>query len=92
MFNVLGGGLAGMQVVVDGLSAAGTSVQRKWTLQAPVLNGPETPCMAAILLTRRLARGEHFQAGAFPCMGWLSLSEFTPLFTRWGITQTIERR
>jgi hypothetical protein len=42
--------------------------------------------MAAILLARRLARGDTFAHGAFPCMGLLKLSEFAPLFARHGIS------
>jgi len=33
-------------------------------------HGPEIPCMAAILLARKLARGGVAQPGAFPCMGF----------------------
>jgi hypothetical protein len=51
---------------------------RTWQLTAPALDGPEIPCMAAILLARRLARGEVLQSGAFPCVGFLTLSEFAP--------------
>jgi hypothetical protein len=84
-FDIFGGNFGGMQVQAAGISASGTRVQRTWTVQAPVLNGPEIPCMAAILLTRRMARGEQFAAGAFTCMGFVSLAEFAALFPRWGI-------
>lgn len=47
-------------------------------------------CMAAILLARRLARGEVFKSGAFPCMGFVALSEFAPEFARWQITTRLE--
>lgn len=86
MFDGLGGKWGGMQVEVVGIAADGARVRRSWTLQAPVLNGPEIPCMAAILLARRLARGEQFSAGAFPCMGFASLADFAPLFAHWDIT------
>lgn len=85
-FDHLGGDCGGMQVVADGRSASGARVQRIWTLRAPVMHGPETPCMAAILLAQKLARGERFATGAFPCMGFLSLADFQPQFERWGFT------
>jgi hypothetical protein len=48
--------------------------------------------MAAILLVRKLARGEIPERGAFPCMGFLKLEEFESEFARWSIaTQTEER-
>lgn len=45
--------------------------------------------MAAILLARRLARGESIPPGAYPCMGFLPLSQFDPLFAQWHITTRI---
>jgi hypothetical protein len=46
--------------------------------------------MAAILLARKLARGEIPDRGAHACAGFLGLAEFEPEFARWGITTTIE--
>ena len=47
--------------------------------------------MAAILLARRLARGDAPPAGAFACMNALPLSDFGPEFNRWGmVTDTVE--
>lgn len=86
LFDGLDGEWGGMQVQVVGVTAAGLRVQRSWTLQAPALHGPEVPCMTAILLARRWARGERLAAGAFPCMGFVQLPDFAPLFERWGIT------
>lgn len=87
-FDRMGGEWGGMQVQAIGHTAAGQRMQRTWTLKAPVMNGPEIPCMAAILLARRFARGERLTPGAFPCMGYLALPEFAPLFERWEITTT----
>jgi saccharopine dehydrogenase-like NADP-dependent oxidoreductase len=88
-FDFLGGEWGGMQVQVNGFTTAGEPLRRTWTLQAPVMNGPEIPCMAAILLAHRLARGERLPAGAFPCMGLLALPEFASLFTRFGISTRV---
>ena len=81
----------GMRVsVVGDRSSGGGRVRRTWQLTAPAMDGPEIPCMAAILLARRLVRGEVFQSGAFPCIGFLTLSEFAPEFARWKISTRIE--
>jgi hypothetical protein len=91
MFDAAGGEKGGMRVsVVGSRSDGGGSVRRTWQLTAPAMDGPEIPCMAAILIARRLARGEVFQSGAFPCMGFLTLSEFAPEFARWKITTRME--
>jgi hypothetical protein len=91
MFDAGAGEKGGMRVsVVGNRSRDGGRVRRTWQLTAPALDGPEIPCMAAILLARRLARGEAFQSGAFPCMGFLTLPEFSPEFVRWKISTRTE--
>ncbi len=91
MFDAAAGEKGGMRVsVVGNRRDGGGRVRRTWQLTAPAMDGPEIPCMAAILLARRLARGEVFQSGAFPCMGFLTLSEFAPEFARWKISSRTE--
>jgi hypothetical protein len=91
LFDAGAGEKGGMRVsVVGNRSDGGGCMRRTWQLTAPATDGPEIPCMAAILLARRLARGEVFQSGAYPCMGFLALSEFVPEFARWKITTRTE--
>jgi len=91
IFDASAGETGGMRVsVVGDRSGVGGRVRRTWHLTAPAMDGPEIPCMAANLLARRLARGEVFTSGAFPCMGFLALSEFAPEFARWRITTRME--
>ncbi len=90
MFDVFGGEWGGMQVQVVGNTPAGVRIRRTWTLQAPVLHGPEIPCMTAILLVRRWARGSRTAAGAYPCVGLVSLADFAPMFAHWGITTSVQ--
>jgi hypothetical protein len=84
-FDVFGGAYGGMRVSLVGVSADGIRRRRTWQLTAPALNGPEIPCMAAILLARKLARGEPVATGAAPCVGYLTLADFAPLFEQWRI-------
>jgi Saccharopine dehydrogenase NADP binding domain len=90
LFDPFGGEKGGMSVSIVGSGAGGGRARRSWQLVAPAEHGPEIPCMAAVVLARRLAHGEVFKAGAFPCMGCVTLSEFEPEFARWGITTRIE--
>jgi uncharacterized protein YbjT (DUF2867 family) len=80
----------GMLVSVSGTRHDGSRARVEWHLTADANHGPEIPCMAAILLARKLARGEITARGAHPCMGFLRLSEFEPEFGRWGITTVVE--
>ena len=90
MLDGLGGPHGGMMVRVAGLKPDGKRARVEWHLTAPALDGPEIPCMAAILLARKLARGEIAERGAFACMGFLTLADFAPEFARWRISTSIE--
>lgn len=85
LFDGFGTPDGGMVVRVRGQDAQARPLQLAWHLTAPDHHGPEIPCMAAILLARRLARGEPLPAGARPCMGLLQLDDFAPEFERWGM-------
>ena len=86
IFDPVAGDRGGMCVSVTGTQAQGGRVRRTWQLTAPAENGPEIPCMPAFLLARRLASGDVPASGAYECMGFLRLDDFTSEFRRWGIT------
>jgi saccharopine dehydrogenase-like NADP-dependent oxidoreductase len=85
VFDPLGTPDGGMVVRLRGEDAQGAPLQLAWNIFAPDHHGPEIPCMATILLARRLALGEAWPAGARPCMGLLTLADFAPEFDRWGM-------
>ncbi|HSW04682.1 MAG TPA: saccharopine dehydrogenase, partial [Aquabacterium sp.] len=87
--NPFGSDVGGMVLRVQGLDAQGQPRQRAWHITAGQDHGPEIPCMAAILLARRWARGEAVTPGAGPCAGLLSLAEFAPEFARWGMVSEV---
>ena len=90
VFDALGTALGGMVVRVEGIDAQGRPARRAWHIAADDNHGPEIPCMAAILLARRLANGDAtLPQGAHACMGLLSLPEFEPEFARWGMVTDI---
>ena len=91
VFDPFGTPLGAMVVRARGSDAQGRPLQFAWHLTAPDHHGPEIPCMAAILLARRFARGQAPAPGAQPCMGLLTLGDFAPEFARWGIaTETAQ--
>jgi len=87
--DFMGSSLGGMVVRVEGTDAAGAPAHRAWHIAADDDHGPEIPCMATILLVRRLARGQVPPAGACTCMGLLALADFAPEFERWGMVNEI---
>jgi hypothetical protein len=90
VFDALGTALGGMVVRVSGADAQGAAVQRAWHIASDDNHGPEIPCMAAILLAHRLARGsDALPVGAHACAGLLTLPEFEPEFARWGMVTDV---
>jgi hypothetical protein len=78
-----------MVVRVAGRNADGLEVRRAWHIAADNDHGPEIPCMAAILLARRLAAGEVMEPGARACVGLHALTEFAPEFAKWGMVTDV---
>lgn len=83
--DMFGTALGGMVVRVRGIDGAGAPVSAAWHIAADDDSGPEIPCMPAILLARRLAQGKPFKAGAFTSTSQLTLAEFEPEFSKWGM-------
>jgi len=90
LFDPFAGPFGGMRVSLVGQNAVGERTRRTWQLIAPASDGPEIPCMAAVLLARRMASARPVKSGAYACMGILRLVDFAPLFERWGIRTRIE--
>jgi hypothetical protein len=88
--DAFGSERGGMLVAVSGTKADGSRAWARWQLIADANHGPEIPCMAAILLARKLARGKLAEAGAHACMGFLTLQEFEPEFARWRMQTTVD--
>lgn len=81
--DLLGSALGGMVVRVHGTDGAGAPAGRAWHIAADHDHGPEIPCMAAILLARRLALGALQEIGAHTGTGWLALADFETEFRKW---------
>jgi saccharopine dehydrogenase-like NADP-dependent oxidoreductase len=89
VLDFMGSSLGGMVVRVEGIDASGTLSRRSWHITAGDDHGPEIPCMAAILLVRRIVRGQVLRIGASTCVGLLKLADFEPEFARWGMVTEI---
>ena len=85
VFDRFGTPLGGMVVRLSGKDASGVAACVSWHVTADDFHGPEIPCMAAVILARRLVRGDIPAIGAHACMGLVSLPEFAPEFARWGM-------
>jgi saccharopine dehydrogenase-like NADP-dependent oxidoreductase len=85
VFDIFGSETGGMTVTLAGICTNGKPLALRWHVIAPQSHGPEIPAMPAILLARKIATGNVDQIGAMPCMGLLTLDDFTPEFVKWGM-------
>ncbi|HEY4374509.1 MAG TPA: saccharopine dehydrogenase NADP-binding domain-containing protein [Burkholderiales bacterium] len=88
-FDFLGSDVGGMHLEMRGRDPAGAPKVLTWNLVARRGHGPEIPCIAAIVVAKKLAAGNIAERGAMPCMGLMSLDEFDAavahLDIRWSV-------
>ena len=71
----LGSVRGGMRVRISGVDPDGETLVVEWVLVAGSNHGPEIPCTPAIVLAKKLIRGELAKPGARPCLGMFSVEE-----------------
>lgn len=81
--DFLGSSLGGMFVRVEGVKSDGAIGKRAWHIAADNDHGPEIPCMAAILLARKIATKQMSSTGAYACVSMLVLKDFELEFAKW---------
>jgi saccharopine dehydrogenase-like NADP-dependent oxidoreductase len=87
-----GSDIGGMRVRVDGVRRDGGRGTHEWNLVARQGHGPEIPCVPAVAIARKLARGETFTAGARPCTGMMSLDDFDAVAAPFDIKWSVDER
>lgn len=75
-FDRLGSSRSGMHMILTGTGHDGQRREQRFFLIARSGHGPYIPCMPAILIARRLARGETIAPGARPCLDLIDLDEY----------------
>jgi hypothetical protein len=76
LFDWLGSSRSGFHMYLRGKAADGCEREERVFIIARQGHGPFIPCMPAIILAKRLARGQLFQRGARPCLDLIDLDEF----------------
>jgi saccharopine dehydrogenase-like NADP-dependent oxidoreductase len=71
-----GTGRSAMFVRMSGTGRDGRERMREWQLAASADDGSTIPCLAAVALAKKMARGELAHRGAMPCVGLLALDEY----------------
>jgi hypothetical protein len=83
-----GSSAGAMHVDIAGRRADGTAHRVKWYIVAPDGDGPQIPCTAAVVMARRLARGEMTRRGAMPCLGLFTVDEFMAALAGFNVYET----
>jgi hypothetical protein len=90
--DFLGSELGGMLVTLEGTLRDGSRAEVSWEITAAANRGPEIPCMAAVLMARKVLHGQITRRGAHACMGFLKLQDFDPAFARWNMSTRVRER
>jgi NAD(P)-dependent dehydrogenase (short-subunit alcohol dehydrogenase family) len=89
LLSGLGSDRGGMIVEASGRDARGAPVSGRWILLAEGGDGPVVPTLPALAVIRKLADG-GLPAGAFPCVGLLTLQEIEAEFAPYRISSGFE--
>jgi hypothetical protein len=76
IFDFWGSSDSAFYMKLSGTGKDGAPKTKRFHLIARSGDGPNIPCIPAILLTKMLARGELKRLGAFPCMDVISLTQY----------------
>ncbi len=76
LFDRFGSGRSGFHMFLSGIGRDGKPLERRLIIIARSGHGPYIPCMPAILMVRRLAKGEVPQLGAMPCVDLIDLDTY----------------
>jgi hypothetical protein len=75
-FNWMGTPHGGMHMLIEGKDQNGNPKTLKWFLIAKNGDGPQIPCVPAIVLAKKLIARAENERGAMPCVGMVGLGEY----------------
>ena len=85
----LGSTSGGMRITLRGTAADGLQPVIHWDLIAEQNHGPEIPCTPAIIITRKMLRGELTEPGAHACLGLFTLAELSNELSSFDVRSTM---
>jgi len=76
LFDIFGSSASGFHLTLTGLGKKDEAKSLTFELTAKSGDGPYIPCMPAILMAKKIVKGDIKKYGAFPCMGFIDLDEY----------------
>ena len=90
LWQGIGSDVGAMQVVLRGRDHEDKPLALTWSLVARNGDGPQIPATAAVLLARKLARGELPGGGASACIDLFTLDEFMQELAGYAMQASLE--
>ncbi len=87
-FDRFGSADGGMHVILNGTAPDGMPHTRTWFIVARAGDGPQIPCVPAIVLSRKLAQGTALPTGAQACIGLITLQEYVQALEGFAVETT----
>ena len=84
-FDDFGSADGGMHVLLRGIGRDGKPLTRRWFIIGKNGDGPQIPCVPAILLARMLSRGDAPAPGACACVGLIGLEDYLEELKRFDV-------
>ena len=85
-FDGMGSDIGGMHMVMEGVGLDGQPLTERWSIVAKSGDGPQIPCVPAILLAKRLYENDAaLTPGARPCVGLVQLEDYLAELQRFDI-------
>lgn len=88
-FDAFGTSSGGMHMLIKGIDKEGKPREIKWFIIAKDNDGPQIPCVPAILLAKKLLREKPALNGALPCVGLVTLDEYINELAGFSIRQHV---
>lgn len=76
IFDSFGTTSGGMHILMKGTDKKGKPIEIKWFIIAKDNDGPQIPCVPAIILSKKIIQGKLHASGATPCVGMITLDEY----------------
>ncbi len=76
VFDYFGTPDGGMHMLIRGKNSEGKDKEIKWFIVAKNGDGPQIPCVPAIVLTKKLLAKDIKEFGAMPCVSMITLDEY----------------
>lgn len=84
-FDRFGSADGGMHLLVQGVDYHNQKKAYEWFIIAKNGDGPEIPCIPAIVLAKKILSLQEKRSGAMPCIGLISLDEYLSHLTEFQV-------